>query len=133
VPRMFRIMRKDSDDKPTVGQAFANLGVRPGEVDTDAQGNAIPNHKGMSVAPNWRDIQLFLHPRRLGTGGRGKDNTHCFRRGAAPFKQSGFGNGLELLPDSATHGVVRPAQLVPLVQYLQDLAATRKEWQIDEA
>ncbi|HTU22845.1 MAG TPA: hypothetical protein VMG10_32700 [Gemmataceae bacterium] len=91
MPRMFRIMKKDADDKPTVGQAFANLGVRPGEVDIDAQGNVIPNTKGMSVAPQWRDIQLFLHPRRLGTGGRGSNNTYCFRRGTAAFQQEACG------------------------------------------
>ncbi len=130
---MFRVMKKDDDDKPTVGQGFGHLGVRANEIDADAQGNAIPNTKGMSVAPEWRVISLFVIPKRLGTGGRGKDNTHCFRRGAAPFQQCACGNGLELLPDSKTHGVVRPAQLVPLAQYLQDLAATREEWLIDEA
>ena len=33
MPRMFRIMKKDDDDKPTVGQTAMTLGVRPGEVD----------------------------------------------------------------------------------------------------
>lgn len=130
---MFRIMKKDDDNKPTVGQGFGNLGVRPIEVDLDGQNNVLCNHKGMSVSPNWRDIQLFLHPRRLGTGGRGSNNTYCFRRGTAPFQQSACGNGLELLPDCPSHGVVRPAQLVPLAQYLRDLANTREEWQIDES
>ena len=132
MPRMFRVMKKDDDDKPIVGQGFGNLGVRANEIDTDVQGNAIPNHKGMSVGPAWRVLSIFVVPRRLGTGGRGKPNTHCFRRGAALFQQGACGNGLELLPDSATHGVVRPAQLVPLAQFLQDIANTRAEWEIDE-
>jgi hypothetical protein len=129
---MFRVMKKDADDKPIAGQGFGQLGVRPNEIDTDIQGNAIQNHKGMSVSPAWRMLSLFIVPRRLGTGGRGSNSTHCFRRGASAFQQGPCGNGLELLPDSATHGVVRLAQTVSLAQYLQDLAATRDEWEIDE-
>ena len=132
MPRMFRVMKKDGDGKPTVGQAFANLGVRPRDIDVDAHGNVIPNAKGMSVAPEWRVMNMFVIPRRLGTGGRGRDNTYCFRRGEGSFQQCACGQGLELLPDSPTHGVVRPTQIVPLNQYLADLAATREEWQIDE-
>jgi hypothetical protein len=130
--RMFRMMKKDADDKPTVGQTAMTLGVRPGEVDTNAQGNAIVNHRGMSVNPAWRVAPLFLIPRRLGTGGRGRDNTFCFRRGSGAFQRSPCGPGLELLPDSTTHGVVRPAQIVLLTQYEADLHATRLEWEIDE-
>jgi len=129
---MFRVMKKGDDDKPVVGQGFGELGVRPTEIDTDVQGNAVQNDKGMSVGPAWRVLSLFVVPKRLGTGGRGKANAHCFRRGNGAFQQGPCGNGLELLPDSRTHGVVRPAQLVPLAQYLKDLAATREEWQIDE-
>jgi hypothetical protein len=40
--------------------------------------------------------------------------------------------GLMLEPDSATHGCITPAQLVPLAQYEYDLAAIRADWQIDE-
>jgi hypothetical protein len=130
---MFRVMKKDDDDKPHVGQGFGELGVRPSEIDTDVQGNALQNHKGMSVGPAWRVLHLFVVPKRLGTGGRGKPNTYCFCRGSKPFQHGPCGNGLELLPDSATHGVVRPAQVVPLAQYLHDLAGTRQEWQIDES
>lgn len=129
---MFRVMKKDGDEKPSVGQGFGNLGVRLKEIDTDARGNAILNQKGMSVGPAWRVLSIFVIPKRLGTGGRGKPNTYCFRRGVGPFQRGPCGNGLELLPDSPTHGVVRPAQLVPLTQYLQDLADTREEWEIDE-
>lgn len=133
MPRMFRVMRKDADDKPSAGRGFCQLGVRNNEIDTDVQGNAVPNTKGMSVAPEWRVHSIFVIPRRLGTGGRGKDNTHCFCRGAGPFQHGPCGNGLELVPDSATHGVVRPDQLVPLADYLQNLADTREEWEIDES
>jgi hypothetical protein len=44
---MFRIMKKDADDKPAIGPTATTLGVRPGEVDLDALGNIIPNDKGM--------------------------------------------------------------------------------------
>jgi len=132
VPRMFRAMKKSEDDKPTVGRGFCELGVRTSEIDTDSEGNAIPNEKGMSVAPHWRLLSLFVMPRRLVAGGRGK-NTHCFRRGDGEFRQEACGNGLELVPDSVNHGVVRPAAAVPLATFLQDLANTRDEWVIDES
>jgi hypothetical protein len=129
---LFRVMRKDDDDKPNTGQGFCQLGVRTHEIDTDQQGNVVQNDKGMSVSPEWRVISIFVLPKRLGTGGRGKDNGHCFRRGAGAFQQGACGNGLELMPDSPKHGVVRPAQLAPLATFLQDLATTREEWEIDE-
>jgi hypothetical protein len=132
VPRMFRVMRKDNDDKPSAGQGFCQLGVRPNEIDTGQHGNTVQNHKGMSVSPEWRAISVLVLPKRLGTGGRGKDNGHCFRRGAGVFQQGPCGNGLELVPDSPTHGVVRPAQVAPVATFLQDLANTREEWEIDE-
>jgi hypothetical protein len=131
---MFRIMRRDDDGFPTLGASASTLGVRVGaDIDVDEQGNAVPNHKGMSVAPEWRMIHIFLIPRRLLPGGRGSGTRHCFRRGTAAFRQAYFGDGLELLPDSPGHGVVRPAQLVPLAQYEAAIAATREEWVIDEA
>jgi hypothetical protein len=132
MPRMYRIMKKDADEKPLVGQTATTLGIRPGEVDLDSFGNVIPNDKGMSVNPGWRMASIFLIPKRLGTGGRGSNTSYCFRRGTAPFQQAPCGAGLELLPDSPTHGVIRPAQLVLLAQYEADLHATRVEWEVDE-
>ena len=131
-------MLKDDDDKPTVGQAFCTLGVRPTEVDLDAQNNATPTDKGMSVAPEWRLLPPVVLPRRLHPRGRCPRPVHCFRRGAAQFQRMLFGNNLELLPDppgsaGVTHGVVRPAQVVPVADHQQNLADTRDEWEIDEA
>src|SRR5688572_24036948 len=100
---MFRAMKMNEDNKPKVGRGFCELGVRTSEIDTDAEGNAIQNEKGMSVGPNWRLLSLFVLPRRLAKGGRGKD-THCFRRGEGAFRQEPCGNGLELVPDSVSHG-----------------------------
>lgn len=59
MPTVFRVMRKDADDLPTVNQT--SLGVRPGrDVDLDAQNNVLVNGKGMSVAPHWRDINIKI-------------------------------------------------------------------------
>ena len=136
MPRIFRIMKKDADDRPAIGQTATTLGARPGyDFDLDAQGNVIVNGKGMSVNPRWQDADVLFVPKRLGTGGRGSNTSHCFRRGAGPFQQGPCGAGLELIPDSPndpTHGVVGPAQLAPMAQYEADLHATRLEWEVDE-
>jgi hypothetical protein len=134
MPRVFRVMRKEPDGLPTVNQT--NLGVRPGiDVDLDAQNNVLVNGKGMSVAPNWRDINVNRIPKRLRPivpGAGGSNNTFCFRAGNGAFVQGAFANGLTLEPDSAIHGNVAPAQVVPLATYEADIAATRPDWQEDE-
>ena len=134
MPRVFRVMRKEPDSLPTLSQT--SLGVRPGvDVDLDAQNNVLVNGKGMSVAPNWRDISRNRIPKRLRgivPGARGSNNTFCFGMGNGPFQQGPFANGLTLEPDSATHGNVAPAMVVPLVTYEADIAATRPDWQEDE-
>ena len=49
MPRVFRVMRKEPDSLPTLGDR--DLGVRLGiDVDVDAQNNVQVNGKGMSVA-----------------------------------------------------------------------------------
>jgi hypothetical protein len=133
-PRVFRVMRKELDGLPTVSQT--SLGVRPGgDVDLDTQNNVLVNGKGMSVAPNWRNINVNRIPKRLRPivpGAGGSNNTFCFRAGNGAFVKGAFANGLTLEPDSATHGNVAPAQVVPLATYEADLAATRPGWQEDE-
>ncbi len=134
MPRVFRVMRKEPDGLPTVSQT--SLGVRPGvDVDLDAQNEVMVNGKGMSVAPNWRDINVNRIPKRLRPimpGANGSNNTFCFRTGDGAFGQGVFANGLTLEPDSATHGNVAPAQVVPFATYEADIAATRPAWQEDE-
>src|SRR5882724_1341486 len=116
MPRVFRVMRKDADGLPTVGPN--SLGVRPGvDIDLDAQNIVLVNGKGMSVAPNWRDINRNRIPKRLRgivPGARGSNNTFCFRMGNGPFQRGPLANGLTLEPDSARHGNIAPAALVPL-------------------
>ena len=73
-------------------------------------------------------MSLLRIPKRLKDkvpGARGSNNTFCFRFGTGPFQAGEFAAGLDLVPDSPTHGCVTPAQLVPLAQYEADLAATR--------
>jgi len=127
-------MRKDSDGLPMVSQT--SLGVRPGvDVDLDPEGDILVNGKGMSVAPDWRQINVNRIPKRLRPtvpGAAGSNNTFCFRFGSGPFVQGPFAPGLTLEPDSATHGNVAPAQVVSLAAYERDLAATRPDWQEDE-
>ena len=130
-------MLKDEDDKPTVGKGFCQLGARPTEIDLDAQNNATPTDKGMSVAPEWRLLPFVVLPRRLDPRGRCTKPVHCFRRGTAQFQQMTFGNNLELVPDAPAqsvvrHGIVRPAQAVPVADHQQNLAATRAEWETFE-
>lgn len=83
------------------------------------------------MSPSWRDISIFRIPKRL--GGQGRNNTYCFKMGEGAFHQTDLARGLELVPDSAIHGIVRPKQTTSLTQFEADLAATRSDWQIDEA
>lgn len=135
-PKVYRAMKKDSDDLPTVDQTATGLGVRPGtDINTDAAGNVELDGSGMSVAPAWRDLDLHRIPKRLKTivpGARGSNNTYCFTTGSGPFQRGQFAQGLELIPDTETHAAVAPAAIVPLATYEADLAATRSDWVIDE-
>lgn len=135
-PKVYRAMKKDADDKPTLDQTATGLGVRPGiDINTDAAGNVMLDDSRMSVAPGWRDLELHRIPKRLGPifpGARGTNNTHCFTTGTSPFQRAPFAQGLELIPDTAIHATVAPVAAVSLAQYEADLAATRPDWVIDE-
>ncbi|MHC5539476.1 hypothetical protein ACYOEI_14760 [Singulisphaera rosea] len=89
----------------------------------------------MSVSPSWRVISILRIPKRLRDkvpGARGSNDTYCFKYGSGSFQPGSFAPGLELAPDSPTHGCVTPAQQAPLSTYENDLAFTRVDWQIDE-
>ena len=135
MPLVFRAMKKDDDELPTVEASATGLGVRVG-TDVDVQdGHVLTNGKGMSVSPNWRLLPIFRIPKRLCgqfPGARGSNQTCCFRFGSGPFERGALADGLELVPDSPAHGCVAPAQPVSLEQYESDLSATRAGWQIDE-
>jgi hypothetical protein len=135
-------MRKGDDGKPLVDASGRGLGVRGepvngiADVDLDDEGNVILNRKGMSVAPAWRDLPFFLISKRLKSqfpGARGARDVYCFTLGAGPFADGPVADGLELLVDTFTHGVVVPRIAVPLSEYQRDIANTRDYWVIDEA
>lgn len=135
MPLVFRAMRMDDDGLPTVEQSPNGLGVRPG-VDVDVVGgDVLANGMGMSVSPSWRAISIMRIPKRLRDkvpGARGSSSTHCFKYGSGPFQVGTFAAGLNLVPNTPTHGCVTPAQQVPLATYENDLAATRADWEVDE-
>ncbi len=133
MPLVFRVMKKDADGFPT--KSATSLGVRLVDVDVDGAYNVQLNGKGMSVSPNWRDININRLPKRLRPklpGANGSNNTFCFRSGTGPFQQGLFANGLTLEPDSPTHGNIAPEVVVPFDTYRNDLEATRPDWVEDE-
>ncbi len=139
MPKIFRTMRKDLDDKPTIGAIRDCLGVRvPIDVDVDANGNVELNGKGMSVSPSLNAFPHFLIPRRLQEffpKATGSNSLFCFSMGDGPFVPSGVEEGLDLVVDRPSHGLVVPARLdaasLPIFQ--ANLAATRDHWKIDES
>jgi hypothetical protein len=53
--------------------------------------------------------------------------------GEGDFEDGPLAPGLNFRRDTATHGLVEPAQVVPLDAYEADLAATQDQWIIDKA
>ena len=141
-PKVYRAMKRDpADNLPVVGSGSSSeLGARPGiDVSVDAAGQVMLDASGMSVAPNWRDLEFTRIPRRLRhlvPGAAGGNGTACFTMGNGPFERGVFAAGLELIPDQGQapikHGVIAPRQAVALDQYLSALANTRAQWRIDE-
>jgi hypothetical protein len=134
MPRVFRVMMRDADGQPTIGNDAA-LGIRLNtDVRLDGDGNVIIENKGMSVFEGWRDIPFNRKPERL--GGRGPDDTFCFRLGDGPFVSGPLADQLDLLAPmgkNPKHGGVRPAQLVSLAVFRANLQATRGNWVFDES
>src|SRR5271163_1849167 len=129
MPSVFRSMTKDANGFLVIGKSATKLGVRiPKDIAPNLTGNVECKGEGMSVAPEWRKLPLSFIPMRLGTGGLGKDSYFCFKMGDGPFASGPLAQGLDLLPDSPKHGVVRPAAEVCLAQYESDLAATQTRY-----
>jgi hypothetical protein len=141
MPKVYRAMRKEADDKPLVDASGKGLGVRIEpvndvvDVELDAQGNVRLNGKGMSVAPSWRVLPPFLIPKRLRDKcpeARGSSQLFCFSLGEGLFENGPIASGLNLYKDSEIHGNIVPAQRVSAAQFQAALAMTRSSWQIDE-
>lgn len=117
---IYRAMREDPAGRPVVGPTARTLGVRP-QVDIPvAAGQVQPNTGGMSVAP---DRPENLHPLRRPPryGGTGKDPVWCLR-----IDQ--LGPDLQFRQDSATHGLIEPAQAMLLDEYQRRLEDTKPLW-----
>ncbi len=141
-PKVYRVMKRDpSDNLPVVGSTnSAELGVRPSiDIIVNQAGNVEINAGGMSVAPQWRDLEFTRIPKRLRPivrGAIGSNSSSCYKMGVGPFESGVVAEGLVLIPDEGkapvTHGVIAPIQVVSITKYQMDLEKTRNSWQIDE-
>jgi hypothetical protein len=89
----------------------------------------------MSVAPAWRELPAHRIPRRLrhlAPDAHGKDEDACWRMGDGPFLDGAVAAGLGLRVQRPTHGLIEPAEAMPVQAYQEALATTRDRWTIDE-
>jgi len=139
MPRIYRAMYHDQA-KPVPGAKPNQLGARvppasPTDVTQDAGGHVLPG-SGMSVAPAWRKLPAFLIPERLkdkAPKARGDDRLRIWRHGEGAFVDGAINAQLTLSRTTSKHGEVEPAQRIPLGEYQAALAATRDDWEWDEA
>ena len=136
-PKVYRAMKKDAEEKPIADQSATGLGVRSGvDILIDEAGNEILDGNGMSVAPEWRKLELHRMPKRLGSivpGARGSNSTYCFTTGEGSFQREQFATGLVLIPDTPIHATIAPIAVVPIQEYESLLAFNRPDWVIDES
>jgi hypothetical protein len=141
MPKVFRSMKTDVSEKPVIeptnkglGVRYAPLSVRP-DVDLDQDDKVILNGKGMSVAPNWRDLPPHLVSIRLRDkypDAIGSPQLRCYTMGQGLFQDGPISDELKLMLTNSKHGVVGPRTLVLLDQFQADLVATRDLWSIEE-
>ena len=135
MPLIYRSMQKDGD-RPKLGRTAKTLGVRiPGDIAVDDSGRVFPKTGGMSVVPAWRLLKTHRIPARLKhlcRDATGKKDLSCWKMGEGEFEDGPLARGLNFRRETATHGLVEPAQVVPLADYEAALAATRDQWIIDE-
>lgn len=142
MPLIYQSMQRDGD-RPRIDRSATALGVRirvegenkPEDIPVDILGRVFPATGGMSVVPSWRSLPAHRLPARLKhlcPKARGRDDFSCWKMGEGDFKDGPLASGLNFRRDTATHGLVEPAQVVPLEIYEADLAETRDQWTIDE-
>ena len=127
-------------DKPRVGNDADMLGARTPpnsrpDIAVDSAGMVHGGIGGMSVAPEWRKLPLFLIPARLKhlvPKARGNDDLVCWRWGEGAFDDGVVSEELVFRRDSKKHGTVGPAASMPVDQYQQALAKTQDQWVRDE-
>ena len=137
-----------ADGRPSVANDKHSLGVtspaeRPPAASTDWGPDVEPDSdglvgpgRGMSVAPTAAGLPSHRLPKRLTGRGipkaRGSDKLCVWSHGSGPFVPSVVTVGLVLRPDAANHGLIEPADRVPLHAYRRRLADTAADWKIDE-
>jgi hypothetical protein len=135
MPLIYRTMQKEGD-LPKLGRSATTLGVRiPADIAADESGRVSPSAGGMSVAPAWRFLRAHRIPRRLkhlAPDATGSNNIYCWRMGDGAFVDGRLADGLSFRRDTAAHGLVEPATIMPLPTYEAALEATRDQWVIDE-
>ena len=138
---LYRSMKKDEDGLPVVEASAKGLGVRSGrpkhnDVDLTDTGEVVLNGKGMSVASEWRKLKSWQIPSRLRVqweGATGPEYLACFRLGDYRFINQEINDDLAVKTDGPTHAVISPRRQVLLKEFEQALAATRKDWEVDES
>lgn len=124
---LFRAMDEDEDGLPLVGPYNFTLGVRtdgkPRDIDVDEHGwvhPARPRPQGMSVAPGDASALPIRH-RPASLGGQATYPVWC-------ILATDLGPGLKYVATSAMHGVIEPAESMPLTMFERLVAATRGRW-----
>ena len=90
----------------------------------------------MSVAPAWRSLPAHRIPARLAylcPEAAGSNQVYCWTMGQGAFTDGPLASGLNIRRTGAIHGLVEPSTVVSLSTYEADLAATQKQWIVDEA
>lgn len=141
-PKIYRIIKKDDQERPLTGNTTATLGIRVAtDIQPDAQGNVQPNTGGMSVSPSFailiKRLPARMVPARFNSlvpGAIGRDTTFVWCMGEGPFQMDPVHVGLQLTIDSSDigHGLVEPDTTMTLNEYVTRLHATKGEWTIDE-
>ncbi|NOJ94363.1 hypothetical protein HMI51_15670 [Corallococcus coralloides] len=135
-PKIFRTMFRDGNF-PQLGAEWLQLGVRvPTDIKPDNASNVHPGkNKGMSVAPEAGKLPAVIIPARLKSRYRnamGPDDAAIWSFGTSAYSKGPINDALELVPTSPTHGVVAPANVMPLESFQQELGKTQPHWVIDE-
>src|SRR5262249_49198777 len=119
-------MQQAADGAPLLGPSARTLGARPQiDLPADTQGMVRPGTGGLSVSPN--DLMgLPTHRRPPEFGGTGKDPVWY-------IDTLDVGTSLTYRLDPAnqvSHAFLEPAFPMPLGEYQDALAATRRAWRL---
>lgn len=66
-------------------------------------------------------------------GATGSEYLACFRLGEYRFIDQEINDNLAVKTDGPTHAVISPRRKVLLKEFEQALAATRKDWEVDQS